>query len=52
VILDKFSLKRKTALLTGSSRGLGAGIAMGLAEAGAKWRSTARARYPKSRSKC
>jgi 2-deoxy-D-gluconate 3-dehydrogenase len=35
VILDKFNLKGKTALVTGSSRGLGAGIAMALAEAGA-----------------
>jgi len=35
VILEKFGLKGKTALVTGSSRGLGAGIAMALAEAGA-----------------
>ena len=35
MILDRFSLKGKTALVTGSSRGLGAGIAMALAEAGA-----------------
>jgi 2-deoxy-D-gluconate 3-dehydrogenase len=35
LILDQFSLKGKTALVTGSSRGLGAGIAMALAEAGA-----------------
>jgi len=33
--LDRFSLKGKTALVTGSSRGLGAGIAVALAEAGA-----------------
>jgi 2-deoxy-D-gluconate 3-dehydrogenase len=35
MILDKFSLKGKAALVTGSSRGLGAGIALALAEAGA-----------------
>jgi 2-dehydro-3-deoxy-D-gluconate 5-dehydrogenase len=35
VILDRFSLKGKAALVTGSSRGLGAGIALALAEAGA-----------------
>jgi len=36
LILDSFSLKGKSALVTGSSRGLGAGIAMALAEAGAQ----------------
>jgi 2-deoxy-D-gluconate 3-dehydrogenase len=36
LILEKFSLKGKTALVTGSSRGLGAGIAIALAEAGAR----------------
>ena len=35
MILDKFSLKGMTALVTGSSRGLGAAIAVALAEAGA-----------------
>jgi 2-deoxy-D-gluconate 3-dehydrogenase len=35
LILDSFSLKGKAALVTGSSRGLGAGIALALAEAGA-----------------
>jgi 2-deoxy-D-gluconate 3-dehydrogenase len=35
LILDRFNLKGKTALVTGSSRGLGAGIAIALAEAGA-----------------
>ncbi|PKK92606.1 MAG: 2-deoxy-D-gluconate 3-dehydrogenase [Tenericutes bacterium HGW-Tenericutes-6] len=33
-ILDKFSLKGKVAIVTGSSRGLGQGMALGLAEAG------------------
>jgi 2-deoxy-D-gluconate 3-dehydrogenase len=35
LILDQFNLKGKVALVTGSSRGLGAGIALALAEAGA-----------------
>lgn len=35
MILDKFNLKGKTALVTGSSRGLGAAIAVALAQAGA-----------------
>ncbi len=35
LILDKFNLKGKVALVTGSSRGLGASIALALAEAGA-----------------
>ncbi len=35
MILDRFSLKGKVALVTGSSRGLGAAIAIALAEAGA-----------------
>jgi 2-dehydro-3-deoxy-D-gluconate 5-dehydrogenase len=35
LILDTFSLKGKAALVTGSSRGLGAAIAVALAEAGA-----------------
>ncbi len=34
-ILDRFSLKGKVALVTGSKRGLGMGMALGLAEAGA-----------------
>ena len=33
MILERFSLKGKTALVTGSSRGLGAAIALALAEA-------------------
>jgi 2-deoxy-D-gluconate 3-dehydrogenase len=36
MILDSFRLNGKTALVTGSSRGLGAGIALALAEAGAQ----------------
>ncbi len=35
VILDKFRLDGRVALVTGASRGLGQGIALGLAEAGA-----------------
>ncbi|MGA3009318.1 MAG: 2-dehydro-3-deoxy-D-gluconate 5-dehydrogenase KduD [Terracidiphilus sp.] len=35
MILERFSLKGKAALVTGSSRGLGAAIALALAEAGA-----------------
>ncbi|MFZ1087474.1 MAG: 2-dehydro-3-deoxy-D-gluconate 5-dehydrogenase KduD [Terracidiphilus sp.] len=35
MMLERFNLKGKTALVTGSSRGLGAGIALALAEAGA-----------------
>ena len=35
MILDRFNLKGKAALVTGSSRGLGAGIAVALAQAGA-----------------
>lgn len=35
MILSKFSLEGKTAIVTGASRGLGQGMAVGLAEAGA-----------------
>jgi len=35
MILDKFNLKGRVAIVTGASRGLGAGMAIGLAEAGA-----------------
>lgn len=35
MILDKFKLDGKVAIVTGSARGLGQGIALGLAEAGA-----------------
>ena len=36
MILDDFILKGKTAIVTGCSTGLGQGMALGLAEAGAK----------------
>jgi 2-dehydro-3-deoxy-D-gluconate 5-dehydrogenase len=36
LILEQFSLRGKTALVTGSSRGLGAAMALALAEAGAQ----------------
>ena len=35
MILDKFSLTGKVAIVTGASRGLGEGMALALAEAGA-----------------
>lgn len=35
MVLDKFDLKGRVAIVTGASRGLGAGMAIGLAEAGA-----------------
>jgi 2-dehydro-3-deoxy-D-gluconate 5-dehydrogenase len=35
MILDKFNLSGRVAIVTGASRGLGAGMAIGLAEAGA-----------------
>jgi 2-deoxy-D-gluconate 3-dehydrogenase len=35
MILDQFSLKGKVAIVTGASRGIGQGMAVGLAEAGA-----------------
>ena len=35
-ILGQFSLKGKVAMITGASRGLGEGMAVGLAEAGAE----------------
>jgi NAD(P)-dependent dehydrogenase (short-subunit alcohol dehydrogenase family) len=40
--IDIFSLAGKTALVTGASRGMGAGLAVGLAEAGADVAVTAR----------
>lgn len=36
MILDNFSLKNKVAIVTGSNTGLGQGICLGMAEAGAK----------------
>jgi NAD(P)-dependent dehydrogenase (short-subunit alcohol dehydrogenase family) len=36
MILDKFKLNGKVAIVTGASRGLGRGMAIGLAEAGAR----------------
>lgn len=42
MILDKFSLKGKVAIVTGASSGLGQGIAAGLAEAGADIAGVAR----------
>ena len=36
MILDSFSLKGKVAIVTGCSTGLGQGICLGMAEAGAK----------------
>ena len=36
MILDKFNLERKVAIVTGSNTGLGQGVCLGLAEAGAK----------------
>lgn len=35
MILDKFNLKGKAGIVTGASKGLGKGIALGLAQAGA-----------------
>ncbi len=42
MILDRFSLKGKVAIVTGAGRGIGQGIAVGLAEAGADIVCTAR----------
>lgn len=48
LILDRFNLKGKSALVTGSSRGLGAGIALALAEAGANVAAHGSSRAPES----
>ena len=42
MILDRFSLSHKVAIVTGSGRGIGQGIALGFAEAGADVVCTAR----------
>jgi len=42
MILDRFSLKGKVAIVTGAGRGIGQGIALGFAEAGADLVCTAR----------
>ena len=42
MILDRFTLKGKVAIVTGAGRGIGQGIALGLAEAGADVVCTAR----------
>ncbi len=42
MILDRFSLKGKVAIVTGAGRGIGQGIALGFAEAGADVVCTAR----------
>ena len=51
LILEKFNLKGKIALVTGSSRGLGAGIAVALAEAGANVAVHGSAHAPKATQK-
>ena len=49
--LEKFSLKGKTAIVTGATRGLGQGIAIGLAEAGADIVCVGRSDDSETRSK-
>jgi len=46
MILDKFRLDGRVALVTGASRGLGQGMAIGLAEAGADIVGVSRGSYP------
>lgn len=48
LILDRFNLKGKTALVTGSSRGLGASIALAMAEAGANIAAHGSSRAPQA----
>jgi 2-deoxy-D-gluconate 3-dehydrogenase len=50
MILDKFRLDGKVALVTGASRGLGQGIAVGLAEAGADVAGVARSDCDETRT--
>jgi 7-alpha-hydroxysteroid dehydrogenase len=46
MILDKFSLKDKVAIVTGAGTGIGSGISAGLAEAGAHIVCAARTAAP------